>query len=140
MTSSSLRLREAIVSSALSTCSSEGSAFSRSTAIPAKSGIGISGRISSSTLNSRSALGGEIHQLDLRLQRRAEAAVGDDLVGRLVDRLLQHFAHHGLAVALLDHLGRHLAGAEPGHAEVAAQLGQPLLRSAAMSPAGTTTV
>ena len=72
-------------------------------------------------------LGGEIHQLDLRLQRRAQATVGDDLVGRLVDRLLQHLAHHGLAVALGHHLGRHLARAEAGQAEVAAQFGQALL-------------
>ena len=52
--SSSLRLRWAIVASVFSTCSSPGSAFSRSSSMPAKSGIGTSGITSISTLNSRS--------------------------------------------------------------------------------------
>jgi hypothetical protein len=52
--SSSLRLRWAMASRALLVCSSPGSAFSRSSSMPAKSGIGTSGITSISTLNSRS--------------------------------------------------------------------------------------
>ena len=55
---------------------------------------------------------GEGLDLDLGLQRRAQAALRDRLVGRIGDRPFQHLAHHRRAVALLEERHRHLAGAE----------------------------
>ena len=125
--SSSLRLRWAIEASVFSICSSPGSAFSRSSSMPAKSGIGISGITSISTLNSRSVPSAKFTSSIFGCSAGRRPRSDDHLLGRLVHRLLQHLAHHRLAVALLHHPRRHLAGPEAGQAELLAELGQALL-------------
>ena len=110
------RLRWAMSASALSTVSAAASTFMRVRLIVPKSGSVISGSSSSSTLNSRSLAAPppaiQADHVDLRLQRRAQAALGQHLLGGLADRLLQHFGGHRAAVALAHH--RHAAPCRAG--------------------------
>ena len=68
---------------------------------------------------------GSADQVDLRLAGGAQAALGEHLLGRVADALLQHLGGHRGAVALAHDGSRHLAGAEPGQAQGPAEIGQP---------------
>ena len=62
--------------------------------------------------------------LDLGPQRRPQLVIADRLLRALVDRLLDHLAHHRAAVLLAQQGDRHLARPEAGHPDGPAELAQ----------------
>ena len=67
---------------------------------------------------------GRAHEIDLGLGGGAQATIGEELAGGFADALFQHLGGDGVAVALLDHAHRHLAGAEARDAQGLAELGE----------------
>ena len=57
----------------------------------------------------------ELYVLDLRLKRRADVLLLQELLDAVLDRALQRIALERFAVHLADEVGRDLAGAEAGH-------------------------
>ena len=89
---------------------------------------------------SRAAARIEAHDVDLGLQRRAQATLGQHLLGGLGDRFLQHLGVDRRAEALAHHRRRDLARPEPGSFSVLPRLASLAARLVSMSAAGTTTV
>ena len=65
----------------------------------------------------------DLLQVEVGVVDRLDAGLGDRLRVPLAERALEHLLHDGVAAdALDDHLGRRLAGAEPGDADVPPEL------------------
>ena len=57
-------------------------------------------------------------EFDLRLHRRPDLLLGDQRLDALLHRRVERIGGQRLAVHLADEVGRHLAGAEAGHADL----------------------